>query len=108
MERYAGTNNMFMIEEPATPKAGGVWLGAVLPRNISKTVENTREVPAGEKGAGTFRSVLALTEYTPGTPFTYYTGFGWEKWGGWTAESFAAYLANFDAALKTPFTVEIK
>ena len=106
--KYAANGNLFMIEEPATPKASDVWLGAVLPTAISEVVEDTREVPAGEKGAGVFRSVLSVTEYTPGTPYVYYTGYGWEKHGEWTAEKFAGYLADFDAALKTPFAVNIK
>ncbi len=106
--KYAANGNIFMIEEPATPKASGVYLGAVLPKTITEVVENTREVPTGVTGAGVFRSVLSVTEYTPGTPYIYYTGYGWEKHGDWTAEKFAGYLADFDAALKTPFVINIK
>ena len=105
---YAASGNVFMLEEPATPKSSGVYIGAVLPRAVSEVVENSYEVPAGEKGAGVFRSVLAVTDYTPGEPYTYYTGFGWEKHGGWTAEKWAAYLDDFAASRKTPFVVEIK
>ncbi len=106
--KYQANGNVFINEEPATAKVNGVWFGAVLPKTISEVVEDTREVPAGEKGAGVFRSVLAVTDYTPGEPYTYYTGFGWEKHGEWTAEKFGKYLENFSAALETPFAVTIK
>ncbi len=107
---YAADGNTFIISEPATAKASGIYLGAVLPSAIGEgqVVENVTEVPKGEKGAGTFHSVLALATYTPGVPFEYYTGYGWEKWGDWTAEKFAAYLADFDASLATPFVVTVK
>jgi hypothetical protein len=106
--KYAATGNVFMLEEPANSKVSGVYLGSVLPKAISEVVETEYEVPAGEKGAGVFRSILELTDYAPGTPLVYYTGFGWEKHGGWTAETFAEYLDNFNAALETPFVVTVK
>lgn len=106
--KYATNGNTLIVEEPATAKASGVYLGAVLPVDFETAVVNEYEVPAGEKAAGVYRHILAPVTYTPGTPFTYYTGFGWEKWGDWTADKFAAYLVDFAAAVKTPFAVTIK
>lgn len=107
VESSAGANRL-LLSEPATPKASGVWLGAVLPQPIEGAFENSYEVPAGEKGAGTYRHILALQRYTPGEPLVYYTGFGWERSGGWTAQRFAEYLDHFAAALDTPFLITIE
>jgi hypothetical protein len=107
-EAYTAAGNTLMVCEPATSKTSGVYLGAVIPSGFDGAVENVYEVPRGEKAAGTYRHILLTTTYTPGTPLVYYTGFGWEKWGGWTAEKFARYLADFDAALRTPFVVNIE
>jgi hypothetical protein len=104
--KYAMSGKTMLIEEPATAKASGVYLGAVMPAEIGAAVENEYTNPDPMRTA-TYRLVLATQTYTPGMPLTYYTGFGWEKWGDWTAESFAAYLANFAAALKTPFAIMI-
>jgi hypothetical protein len=107
-EVYAVSGNTLMVNEPATPKASGVYLGAVMSGGFDSAVENEYEVPEGEKAAGTYRHILLTTTYNPGKPMVYYTGFGWEKWGDWTAEKFAQYLADFDAALGTPFVVDIE
>jgi hypothetical protein len=103
---YSVDGNTLMVREPATPKASGVYFGAVLPAEFGAAVETEYENPDPVRKA-TYRLVLATVPYTPGAPLTYYTGFGWEKWGEWTAEKFAEYLANFDAALKTPLAVQI-
>jgi hypothetical protein len=105
--KYAVSGKTILIEEPDTAKASGVYLGAVLPKEIGAAVENEYTNPDPMRTA-TYRLVLATQTYTPGTPLTYYTGYGWEKWGDWTAEKFAAYLGDFSAALETPFVVTIK
>jgi hypothetical protein len=105
--RYTANGNTLMVEEPATRAASGVFLGAVLPEEFAGAVEN-EYVNTDPERTATYRLVLATQNYTPGTPLTYYTGFGWEKWGGWNAESFNQYLTNFAASRRTPFIITIK
>ena len=95
-----------VVEEPSTQKSSGVLLGAVLPSRFT-VIENEYEIAPPAIGAGFYRHILARVDYTPGTPFTYYTGFGWEKWGDWTAEGFNLYLSNFAKAVRTPLVVTI-
>jgi hypothetical protein len=104
--KYAVSGKTMLIEEPATAKASGVYLGAVMPADIGSAVENEYTNPDPKRTA-TYRLVLATQSYTPGTPLTYYTGYGWEKWGDWTAGTFAAYLKDFSAALENPFIITI-
>jgi len=106
--KYSTSANRLLVGEPATAKASGVYLGAVLPRAFGEAFENEYQVPEGQKGAGTYRHILALQNYTPGEPLVYYTGFGWERSGGWTARRFAEYLDHFAAALETPLTITIE
>ncbi len=105
--QYGAAENLLMVGEPDNAKVSGVYLGAVLPENFGDPVLNEYEIVA-PVGAGVYRHALAVVPYTPGTPLTYYTGFGWEKWGDWTSDSFADYLAAFATALKTPFVVNYK
>jgi hypothetical protein len=103
---YAANGNTLMVREPANAKASGVYFGAVLPAAFTPVeTEYTNLDPAR---TADYRLVLAPQPYTPGTPLTYYTGYGWEKWGDWTADSWAAYLTDFSAALETPFVVTVK
>jgi hypothetical protein len=64
--KYTAEGNILMVEEPATPKAQGVYLGAILPVDFMETYENEYEVPKGEKGAGVYRNVLVCTPYNVG------------------------------------------
>lgn len=97
-----------IVFEPPTPKTSGVFLGLVFPGGIESTAADEYTVPETEKNSGTYRHALALTTYAPGMPLTYYTGFGWEKWGGWDSRSFHGYLDGFTVALDNPFIIEIE
>lgn len=97
-----------ILDEPATPKSNGVFLGLVFPGGIGRTLTDEYTTPATEKNAGTYKHALALTTYAPGVPLTYYTGFGWEKWGGWDSGKFREYLDRFAVALDNPLEVTIE
>ena len=105
--QYGAAENLLLVGEPDNAKTSGVYLGAVLPLDVEDFMLNEYEIVA-PVGAGVYRHALAVVPYTPGTPLRYYTGFGWEKWGDWTSDSFADYLAAFATALQTPFVVTIK
>lgn len=92
--KYMSAGRVMMVAEPTTPKASGIYLGIVLPSSISGVKEDSGHI-------------LAIQNYTPGEHFSYYTGLGWEKFGGWNGEKFAQYLENFAATIKTPIVVEV-
>jgi hypothetical protein len=46
--------------------------------------------------------LLIVTEYTPGTPLSYYTGAGWSKWGFETDEAWTGYLNAFAKKISFP------
>jgi hypothetical protein len=106
--QYGAAENVLMVGEPDNDKVQGVYLGAVLPDAFGDVTLHEYEVPEPAIGAGEYRHVLAVAPYTPGSPLTYYTGFGWEKWGDWTSDSFADYLVAFASALDNPLIVHIK
>ncbi len=56
--------------------------------------------------AGDYHHLLAVTQYTPGKPVTYYAGFGWKN-GLPTIESFREYVGNLSEALANPLKVTI-
>lgn len=93
-----------IYEEPATKRSEGVWVSVVVPQGLDKVVIDEYTIKA-PKGSGTYMHTLAVTEYNPGVPATYYTGFGWEKFGYPTVASFREYIENFSHALAEPLTV---
>lgn len=90
--RPVGTSAM-MVVEPATAKSENVFLGMILPTRS--------EVRAANGHA------LALAPYNP-EGMVYYTGYGWQKWGEWSAKSWEQYLLDTEAALQSPFIVTVK
>ncbi|WP_080902868.1 DUF4861 domain-containing protein [Parabacteroides sp. Marseille-P3160] len=87
-------------------KAGSVFVGLVFPTPVDSTVINTYEVlnPISKKKE-THTHILGLTTYQPNKPVTYYTGYGWEKFGFPTIADFQKHVANFSKALKQPLIV---
>ena len=52
--------------------------------------------------------LLIMTDYKPGTEFTYYFGGGWSKWGFATDADWFNAMHTFSNKLKSPLKVEIK
>ncbi len=92
---YEAWGDVVMVNEPATRKASGVYLGLVVPGGIEEVVANSEG------------HILALAVYD-GKPMVYYTGFGWERFGDWTAERFEEYLRDFDQAVRSPLKVRVR
>ncbi len=106
-DEYITGDDYILYLEPPTRQSHNVWLGVVMP-GMKEYAIDTYTVPAGEKQPGDYHHLLAVKEYTPGTPVTYYAGFGWEKWGFPTVESFRTYLENTSAALANPLKVTVE
>lgn len=97
-----------LYEEPAGANVGKVFVGMVFPKGIIDCVSHTYTIIHPKtKNVETHSHVLAVTSYYPNQPVTYYTGFGWEKFGYPTLNDFSNYLNDFAKAIEEPFIIHI-
>ncbi|MDR2475454.1 MAG: DUF4861 domain-containing protein [Bacteroidales bacterium] len=92
-------NNYLVYVEPFSETVDQLYMGIVFPQGFEKETVNTYAY--NEKAL----HVLTVTTYLPDTPLTYYTGFGWSKFGFASASEFQNYLSHFVTSLKNPFIV---
>lgn len=95
--------------EPSMGDNGQLFIGVIIPEGITRdtiyTLNYTNPVN-GKKS--TFTNVLAISEYNPERSFTYYTGFGWSKFGFQNADEFNQYIQHYSQVLQEPLVVKIK
>lgn len=95
--------------EPKSANVEGIYIGLVFPQGMESTTVDTYTVKNDKtKKDDSFSHVLAITTYKPGTPVTYYTGYGWNKYGFANEGEFEKYLQNFVKGLKEPFNITLK
>lgn len=88
---------------------GKIFVGAAFPiaLNEAKAVyfpeKEKKELRGGAEG-----HVLAVSEYLPGSEFTYYWGAGWSKADIKDAAAWDAHVANFAQKVQNPLTVVLK
>lgn len=92
--------NFVIYAEPYSPKVHNVYLAMVFPNGYNEVFVDTYKVKKTE-----FSHVLAVCEYKENTPLTYYTGYGWSKFGFSTLQDFEKYVEIFSASLKNPLKV---
>ena len=86
---------------------GEIYLGIAFPEEMKEaklvlfTEEESKTLRGGASG-----HVLAITEYKPGTEFTYYWGSGWNKYGFADAAAWNAYVAEFAQKVRNPLVVK--
>lgn len=98
--------NYLIYREPSE-KAGNVFLGLVFPAGFDSTAVDTYSVVNPVNNTkGTYTHVLAIAKYQPNSPITYYTGYGWTKFGFAAEADFQTYLTNFANALKQPLIIK--
>ncbi len=106
---WTAGSDYFVYEEPATEVNGQIFVGVLIPQGIYDVQIHSYEyLHPIHKKIQNFTHVNAYTTYRPSNPLVYYTGFGWNKFGFESLESFEAYMAQFDASLKNPFIVRFK
>ena len=88
-------NSDYLIYTEIGPNAGEVFVGLLFPNGISR-VDNSDS------------HYLAVTDYQPNQPVTYYTGYGWTKYGFETVTDFQQYMDNFSTCLKNPLVITYK
>ncbi|MDD2437699.1 MAG: DUF4861 domain-containing protein [Massilibacteroides sp.] len=97
-------NGYIAYADPADPQNGQTYLGAVFtaPLQEAKVVLFSEKEKA-ERGAN--GHVLGISEYKPGSEFTYYTGAGWSKWGFETSVDWFEYIQLFCEQIKQPLEI---
>ncbi len=92
---FDAKNGYAIYFEPPTPKDGSLNLAIVSLKGWKST-----KVAKGH--------ILATTDYSPNTKLTYYTGYGWSKWGFPTRLSWFKYVNDFAKKSASPLVVIIK
>jgi uncharacterized protein YlzI (FlbEa/FlbD family) len=94
--------------EPESEKVGKVFVGMIFPKGLENTITNTYiyynpKTQKEEKHS----HVLGVTTYYPGQPITYYTGYGWSKFGFNSLTDFQQYIQNVSISLEEPLIITI-
>ena len=102
-------NGYITYVDPTTDRSGGngkIFIGAAFPSLVkeAKTVlfpeKEKKELRGGADG-----HVLAISEYEPGSEYTYYWGSAWDKAAIKTVDAWNAYMAECAQKVRTPLTV---
>ncbi|MDR2147398.1 MAG: DUF4861 domain-containing protein, partial [Tannerella sp.] len=93
--------------EPESEKAGRVFVGMVFPKGLERTVTQSYKYFNPKTNAEEIYShVLGITTYYPGQPITYYTGYGWNRFGFNSLGDFQIYIQNFSIAREEPLIIQ--
>ncbi|WP_419033206.1 DUF4861 family protein, partial [Dysgonomonas gadei] len=95
--------------EPKSDMVDNVYLAMVFPQGIDKSIVDTYTVDNPKtKKKDTYSHVLAITTQQPNIPVTYYSGYGWSKFGFATVADFENYVKEFSEGLNNPLVVTYK
>jgi hypothetical protein len=95
--------------DPKDPVNGQIYVGAVFPKSVKEakvmpfTGDEASKIKDGADG-----HVAAISNYVPGSKFTYYFGAGWSKWGFKTSADWYKYVEEYAQKVRTPLTATIK
>ena len=96
-----------LYKEPENKNVGKVFVGMIFPKGLEKVKSHTHTIiHAKTKNPETHSHVLGVTSYYPGQPITYYTGYGWEKFGFPTLNDFNNYLGHFTKMIEEPLIIK--
>ena len=98
----------YIIYTEHSVKGGDVFVALLFPKGI-EAIENNSYVynnPMNKNKPETHNHVLGVTTYQPNTPISYYTGYGWTKFGFAKVADFQKYIENFNESIKQPLIVE--
>ena len=109
VKREAGQDNLLVsadnkyliYSEPIDPNNGQIFLSLFFPDSFQECTVDQYNL----NGTDCYHS-LAIQEYQS-KPITYYTGFGWNKFGFETVSDFENYIQEFDQKIQNPLTVKI-
>lgn len=106
-DRAVFSTNYMIYEEPYSESVDNVYLAVVMPEGINKTLVDMYDIQNSKTNKKeTHSHTLAITSQQPNKPVTYYTGYGWSKFGFPTFASFQDYVDKFAVSLNQPFIVK--
>ena len=103
-------NKGYVIYTEPNPNNGDVYIGLVFPEGLKDVKTDSYDVVTekdGKKVTSNYQHTLAIADYHQGTPLTYYTGYGWTRYGFATDADFQKYIENFAAAQKQPLNITV-
>lgn len=93
-------------DKPKT--AGRMFLGVLSGEKGEKGQVQLFSDAESQQRAGAKGHVMTVNTYKPGSNFTYYFGFGWDKYDMPDQKTWNAYLTNYAQKLEKPLKVVIK
>ncbi len=97
-----------VYEEPENGDVGKIFVGMIFPKGIERAFSHTNTIINSKtQKEETHSHVLAATSYYPGQPITYYTGYGWEKFGFHTLNDFRNYMSYFAKGFEEPLIIKV-
>lgn len=93
-------------DKPAT--AGRMFLGVLSGEKNEKGQAQLFDEAESQQHAGAKGHVMTVNTYKPGSSFTYYFGFGWNKYDIPDQKTWNEYLTNYSQKLKSPLKVVVK
>ena len=101
-------NGYITYVDPTTDRSGAngkIFVGAAFPAQVKEAkVVLLSEKEKKERG-GADGHVLAISEYVPGSEYTYYWGSAWDKAAIKTPDAWNKYMAEYAQKLRAPLTV---
>lgn len=82
---------------------GEVYIGCLFP----EALQAVRYLPLEKEAAGGIGHVVGLTEYQPGSTFTYYFGSAWSKYDVPTLDDWQSSLKRYGRNVKQPLQVTV-
>lgn len=101
-------NGYITYVDPTTDRSGAngkIFVGAAFPAQVKEAkVVLLSEKEKKDRG-GADGHVLAISEYEPGSEYTYYWGSAWDKAAIKTQDAWNKYMAEYAQKLRTPLAV---
>ncbi len=97
------TEGAIAYAEPVHAYGWQTYNAIIFPEEMATEVDLLSEAEGGVYG-----HLLSKGTYTPGEPFTYYMGAGWNRWGFENAQAWFNHVAQQKAAFDMPLTYSIK
>lgn len=97
--------------DPTTDRSGGngkIFVGAAFPAQVKEAIAVLFSEKEKKERGGADGHVLAISEYEPGSEYTYYWGFAWDKAAIKTVDAWNDYMAQYAQKVRTPLMVEFK
>lgn len=92
-------------QEPTDPTNETIFLSLTFPTAIDSIKVDKYSLPGNKR---VLANTLAFTTIQPNQSLSYYTGFGWTKYGFKTLEEYQRYIARFTEAQNNPFIIKYK